>query len=92
VVLLTRTGCHLCDTAQEIIERVCADQRIGWRSIDIDEDEELGTRYTAHVPVVFVDGNLHGYWFVDEDALRRELGTSTPSPMDDAWRPMANQG
>lgn len=92
MVLLTRIGCHLCENAQEIIERVCADRRVGWRSIDIDSDEELATRYTDHVPVTFVDGNLHGYWFVDEDALRREIDTSHPLPMGDGWRPVANQG
>lgn len=92
MVLLTRTGCHLCESAQDLIERVCADRHIGWRAIDIDSDQELASRYTDHVPVVFVDGRLHGYWFVDQDALRREIDTSHPAPMDEGWRPVTNQG
>lgn len=91
MVLLTRAGCHLCEAAQATIERVCAQPDIGWRAMDIDDDEELTQRYTAHVPVVFVDGRLHGYWFVDEDALRREIETRAPAPMSPSWRPAANQ-
>lgn len=91
VVLLTRAGCHLCETAQATIEGLCAQQRVGWRAIDIDDDEALATRYTAHVPVVFVDGELHGYWFVDEAALRRDLVSGRPAPVDDSWQPPTNR-
>lgn len=91
MVLLTRAGCHLCETAQATIERLCAAQRIGWRAIDIDEDEEVAARYTAHVPVVFLDGELHGYWFVDEEALRRDVNSGSPVSVDDSWRPPINQ-
>lgn len=55
------------------MRRVCADLGVGVSVVDIDTDERLRERYTDHVPVTLVDQELHGYWFVDESALREVL-------------------
>lgn len=73
VRLLTRQGCHLCLEAEETVRRVCEDLGVSVAIVDIDDDVRLRERYTDHVPVTFVDQQLHGYWFVDEAALRRQL-------------------
>lgn len=56
------------------------------RVVDVDDDAMLRSRYTDHVPVVFVDGQLHGYWFVDPEALRSALA-GEPRPMREDWLP-----
>ena len=87
VLLLTRVDCTLCDEAAGVVAGTCEAAGVGWRSIDVDTDEELRAAYTDHVPVVFIDGELHGYWFVDADQLKQALVGSTARPMGDDWRP-----
>ncbi len=75
VTLYGRAGCHLCDEARTVIERVCADLGETCVEIDIDGDEELQARYGDEVPVTFVDGRQHDFWRVDEQRLRTALTT-----------------
>jgi len=75
VTLLTREGCHLCEEALTIVSSVCAAHDASWRTIDVDTDPELRAAYTDHVPVIFVNGALHGYWFVDADKLAAAVST-----------------
>jgi glutaredoxin len=55
VTLYTRAGCHLCETAQQVIAEV-ATGRAHVEIVDIDTDPALTDRYTVRVPVVAVDG------------------------------------
>lgn len=74
VVLLTRAGCHLCDDARAVVERVCASRGITFAVRDVDTDHELRRRYTDLVPVVLVDGVEHARYRVDARSLDRALG------------------
>lgn len=77
VVLVVRTGCHLCADAREVVAAVAAETGAGWSEIDIDthaDSEQLVDRYGELVPVVLVDGVQQGYWRIDADRLRRALG------------------
>ncbi|WP_374986442.1 glutaredoxin family protein [Streptomyces fradiae] len=73
VTLIGKPGCHLCDDARAVIERVCAETGDVWEEKDITRDEELHRAYWEQIPVVLVDGEQHTFWRVDEDRLRREL-------------------
>lgn len=73
VTLYSREGCHLCDEARVVIERVCADTGEAWSEVDIDTDADLQDRFTEEVPVTFVDGRQHDFWRVDEQRLRAAL-------------------
>jgi glutaredoxin len=74
VTLYTRPGCHLCDDARAVIERVCAELGESYDEVDIDADEALQRRYGEEVPVTLVDGRQHDFWRVDETRLRTALG------------------
>jgi glutaredoxin len=74
VTLYTRPGCHLCDDARAVIERVCAELGESYDEFDIDADEALQRRYGEEVPVTLVDGRQHDFWRVDETRLRTALG------------------
>jgi glutaredoxin len=76
VTLYTRPGCHLCDSAREVVERVCSELGEQYDEVDIDTDPELRQRFTDEVPVTFVDGRQHDFWRVDEQRLRRALARS----------------
>lgn len=73
VVLVVRQGCHLCQVAQPVVADACAQRGRQVSLVDVDSDADLARRYTAHVPVLFVDGLLVDYWQVDPDRLARAL-------------------
>jgi glutaredoxin len=71
IVLYTRDGCHLCDEARAVLERIGEP----FEETDISTDPELTADYGDQIPVVLLDGREHGYWRVDEARLRRDLGS-----------------
>lgn len=74
VTLYTRPGCHLCDDARVVVDRVCADLGESWDEVDITASDDLEDRFGEEVPVTFVDGRQHDFWRVDETRLRAALG------------------
>ena len=75
VVLYSRTGCHLCAEAREVLAATCSDLGVDWVEVDVDapENPELRERFSEEVPVTFVDGRQHDFWRVDAARLRRAL-------------------
>ena len=74
VVLYSRPGCHLCDDARVVLDRVRADLPFELVERDISLDDALHRRYLERIPVVAVDGEDAFDLFVDEAELRRMLG------------------
>ena len=73
VTLYGRPGCHLCDDARAVIERVRATHPFTLREIDIESDDALLKRYLERIPVVAVDGEERFELFVEDEALKRTL-------------------
>ena len=73
VTLYSRPGCHLCDDARAVIERVCAELGEAYEEVSILSDAELLERFTNEIPVTYVDGRQHDFWRVSEDRLRAAL-------------------
>ena len=69
ITLYGRPGCHLCDEAQEVLDRVGEPYDV----VDIESDDELLKRYLERIPVVAVDGEEVFDFFVEESTLRRLL-------------------
>jgi glutaredoxin len=78
VTLIRKPGCHLCDDAQAVVERVCGELGVPWEQRDITEDATLHDQYWEQIPVVLVDGEQHTFWRVNEERLRRELTNLCP--------------
>jgi glutaredoxin len=76
LTLYGRPGCHLCDDARAVLERVRAQAPFALREIDIEQDEALFKRYLERIPVVCLDGEELFELEVDEAALRRRLSLS----------------
>ena len=70
LVLLSRPGCHLCDDARAVLERIGHP----FEEIDIDGDDDLLARYLERIPVGLLDGEELFALFVDEAGLRARLG------------------
>ncbi len=73
VALYAKPGCHLCEDAEAVVRRVCADLGTSYDVVDISADAELMERFGEQIPVTFVDGRQHDFWRVDEMRLRRAL-------------------
>ena len=73
VTLYGRRGCHLCDDARAILQRIRATQPFALEEIDIESDDALLRRYLERIPVIALDGEELFDFFVDEEALRRKL-------------------
>jgi glutaredoxin len=69
LTLYTRPGCHLCEDAVAVLERIGEP----FEEIDISGDRELEAEYGDRIPVIMLDGREHGYWRVEEQRLRRDL-------------------
>jgi glutaredoxin len=73
VVLYTRQGCHLCDDALEVLERVRQRHPFSLRVVDIDGDPELVRQHGEWVPVVAIDGQVRFRGRVNVVLLARQL-------------------
>jgi glutaredoxin len=73
ITLLGRPGCHLCDDARLVIERVAADLGVGWEERDITASPDDMKEYWDKIPVIFVDGVQVDFWRVSEARLRTAL-------------------
>ena len=73
VTLLTRAGCHLCETAEQTLRRLAAELGFSYREVDVDGSQTLRDEYSDRVPVILLDGKEHGYWRVEEPRLRKAL-------------------
>jgi glutaredoxin len=69
VVFIHAQGCHLCDRARDVLDRV----GVSYKSVDITGDDALEQRYREWLPVVEIDGARAFVYYVDEAALRRKL-------------------
>ena len=74
MTLYRRPGCHLCDDARVVLDRVRADLPFELVERDVSLDDALHRRYLERIPVVAVDGEEAFDLFVDEAELRRMLG------------------
>ena len=73
IVLFGRAGCHLCDDARAVLERVRAELPFRLVERDIEADDALLRAYLERIPVIALDGEELFDFFVDEAELRRRL-------------------
>ncbi len=73
VTLYARAGCHLCEEARAVLERVRARTPFTLEEVDIESDDGLHARYLERIPVIALDGEELFDYFVDETALVRRI-------------------
>ena len=74
VLVYSRSGCHLCEKAIEKLEEFKKIHNFELKTIDIDSDADLIAKYSEQVPVIFIDGNIHDFFKVDEARFLKEFG------------------
>ncbi|MDO4252362.1 MAG: glutaredoxin family protein [Rothia sp. (in: high G+C Gram-positive bacteria)] len=71
--LLTKTGCHLCQDARQVLDRVTAECSLDYRELDIDQDPLLQARYKNEIPVVLLEDRVVDFWQINPKRLRKVL-------------------
>ena len=73
VFLYSRPGCHLCDDAAELLERLAQRIPIAVSEVNILDDIDLYERYKHSIPVVALAGGLTLAAPIRADELERLL-------------------
>lgn len=84
VVLYTRTGCHLCTVASDILLEHQRRYRFQLSTVDVDTDQALRARHGECVPVVEVNGKVRFRGRVNPVLLRRLLSREAGGVSRDA--------
>ncbi len=69
VVLYTRAGCHLCDTARDVLVAERSRSPFDLVEVDIAGDDDLEREYGIRIPVVEIDGHERFEYEVDPAEL-----------------------
>ena len=88
LTLLTKPGCHLCDDARAVVDRVVSEMRgervtetsnpvITVTELSILDDPDLTERYAEEIPVLLIDGVVHNIWRIEPERLRAALHIRT---------------
>jgi hypothetical protein len=74
VEFLTRSGCHLCDEARPMVEKLVAAAGGMVEEVDIESDDTLTRDFGLRVPVVLGPGGVVlAEGVIEARALRRAL-------------------
>ena len=73
ITLYTRPGCHLCDDAAELLERLAKRIPLAIAEVNILSDVGLFERYKHSIPVVAIAGGPTLQAPIDAEALERAL-------------------
>jgi len=73
VTLYGKPGCHLCDEAREIVERVRAEHPFQLEEVDVSIDPVLHLEYGERIPVLEVDGEELFEFHVEEAVLAQRV-------------------
>lgn len=75
ITLYTRPGCHLCEDAADLLDRLAAQYAFEVAEVNILNDADLFERYKHSIPVVALAGGPEIAAPIRADALERLLAS-----------------
>ena len=75
VEMYSRPGCHLCDEAKEVVERVRQKFPFSFRIINVEDDSRLESEYGSEIPVILINGIKAFKYHVDQSQLEKKVKT-----------------
>ena len=70
VSIYSRSNCHLCDVALEVLEQMQSDFSFTINKKLIDGDLELEDKYGESVPVILINNVPHDFFRVNPERFR----------------------
>jgi glutaredoxin len=77
VTVYSKPGCHLCEDAVGVLDRLRRELEFELRELDITRDDALHRAYFERIPVIELDGEELCEYFVDEALVRERLESRT---------------
>lgn len=73
VRIFSRSNCHLCDVALEVLEQMQSEFSFTISKKLIDGDIELEEKYGESVPVILINNQPHDFFRVDPERFRSAM-------------------
>jgi glutaredoxin len=73
VTVYSKPGCHLCEKAVRVLQRIQAQHPFALEEVNIQTDPALLAEYGEQIPVVLLNGAFLFEYEVDETRLRQIL-------------------
>lgn len=79
LTIISKPDCHLCDVAREVVDQTLAGlpddvaDAVAVEEVSILDDDALYEKWWEKIPVVLIDGELHGHWRVSPERLSAAL-------------------
>jgi len=73
VSVYSRSNCHLCEVALEVISEIRKELDFTITKILIDGNAELEERYGEQVPVILINNQPHDFFRVDPERFRSAI-------------------
>ena len=70
VTVYSRSNCHLCEVALEVISEIRKEFEFTITKILIDGNAELEEKYGEQVPVILINNQPHDFFRVDPERFR----------------------
>ena len=70
VSVYSRSNCHLCEVALEVISEIRKEFEFTISKILIDGNAELEEKYGEQVPVILINNQPHDFFRVDPERFR----------------------
>jgi glutaredoxin len=70
VTVYSRSNCHLCEVALEVISEIRNEFEFTITKILIDGNAELEEKYGDQVPVILINNQPHDFFRVDPERFR----------------------
>jgi len=73
VIIYSRHGCHLCESARAELEAMRSEINFDLEEAFIDGDSKLESDYGLMVPVILIDGKMHGYGRIERARFKAAI-------------------
>jgi glutaredoxin len=73
VTVYSRSGCHLCEIAIDLIKSTMNELKFELNIKLIDDDLKLQEEYGEQVPVILIEDKVHDYWRVDLERFTKAI-------------------
>ena len=76
VLIYKKEGCHLCDDAEEVLDRLKKEKKFFLEKLMLEENTDMFERFGNKVPVVFINDRMVFEFKLDEKVFLKKLAES----------------
>ena len=73
LAIYTTAGCHLCELAEAMLNKLSLSHNVTVIPIEIGDDDELVARYGIRIPVVRFSDNTELNWPFEQQDIERKI-------------------